>query len=146
MIGNLEIIYRLNTTTTPKDCENLQADIMDSLLATNTDYFIDRVATYANSSIYRVLDWLPIIDENLPTEKHQVDISFYFCELFCTTFAQNSPPASCALTPGMHVEILYAKTGTQINPQPKIIGIRRKFANMRTYSVQVAGRFLHFFN
>jgi hypothetical protein len=35
------------------------------------------------------------------------------------------------------MEILYAKTGSQTNPQPKIIGVRRKFANVRSYSVQV---------
>ena len=111
-----KIIISLNATLTAAGCAQLQTTIVDALTANNTDLFVDRVATFANSSVNVAGDWLPILMDNAP-------------------LAIQNPltNACCQLVTSMSIELLTAATGSALNAQMKIVGVRRKFGNGRPH-------------
>ena len=60
------------------------------------------------------------------------------------TSSDTTDGASCSLSMGMHVEILYANVGALANPQAKIIGVAFKYEDLQdvTYTVSKGGHHL----
>ncbi|XP_028399905.1 tectonic-3-like [Dendronephthya gigantea] len=109
-------LIRLNQSS---DCSYLQDIVYQALLGINPP---DYVATFGNSDVKIVADWVKII--NKPT---------------------NSPSGGdgvCSgMVLGMHIEILFANVGYLANPQAKIVGVRFKYEPAQTITYQCTGQF-----
>ncbi|XP_014775388.2 tectonic-3 [Octopus bimaculoides] len=77
------------------------------------------VATFGNSPVEFVADWLTIFEQNKPPQP------------------QFEAPDQCTqVVTGMQIQVLYAKVGSINNPQPKIIGVSLTYEKPKTISLQ----------
>ncbi|CAB3995405.1 Hypothetical predicted protein, partial [Paramuricea clavata] len=110
-------IIRLNQSS---DCSLLQHIVFDALFGTSRP---DYVASFGNSDVHNVADWVEIINDK-------------------PTVNPGRAGRGCSSRVlGMHIQILFANVGYFANPQSKIVGVRYKYEQPQTITYQCVGQF-----
>ncbi|CAI9726325.1 Hypothetical predicted protein [Octopus vulgaris] len=105
---------RLKLSDLSVQCKNLEG-MINILWQQNATH----VATFGNSPVEFVSDWLTISEQNKPPQP------------------QFEAPDQCTqVVTGMQIQVLYAKIGSIRNPQPKIIGVSFTYEKPKTISLQ----------
>ncbi|XP_006814551.1 tectonic-1 [Saccoglossus kowalevskii] len=85
------------------------------------------VAMFGNSRVEMAGDWVPILYDNVPASNPS---------------PSTGPEGVCHnMVLGVHLEILYADTGSLANPQPKIIGVTYRYAQPVELKYQCIGAY-----
>ncbi|XP_074659992.1 tectonic-1-like [Tubulanus polymorphus] len=113
-------LFELSLANITNVCKVLQTSVSNALLGDAPTY----VATFGNSLVENVGDWVPIIKDNLPSG------------------ASVSLSGGCYnLVLGLHIEIIYANVGALGNPQPKILGVKYTWDKQQNLQFKCIGQY-----
>ena len=105
----------VNKTTLSEKCWDIKQKTFEMLAGikfTDLETKLKLVATFGNSDVLKVGDWVRVLYHNIPDYGH----------------ADRPDPGRCpSLVKTLHIEILHASIGSLANPQAKIIGVMFKF-------------------
>ncbi|CAH1785708.1 unnamed protein product, partial [Owenia fusiformis] len=111
--------FRVSYNNIADVCTLIQQTALHALTLNQSDFYI---ATFGNSDVVKVGDWVKIIEQNKPTAE---------------PYSQKGGCLNIVL--GMHIEILYANIGSLVNPQAKIIGISFIYESPQDIKFQCVG-------
>ncbi|XP_038053223.1 tectonic-1-like [Patiria miniata] len=101
-------------------CQIIQDAALNALNGVTREY----VATFGNSDVENVGDWVPILYEQI------------------TGSPSSSVEGTCNnMVVALHIEVIYANVGSLVNPQAKILGVRYNYAEGKTLSYTCAGAY-----
>ncbi|XP_033638805.1 tectonic-1-like [Asterias rubens] len=113
-------MIRVTYSDTADSCSVIQSAALNALNGVMREY----VATFGNSDVENVGDWVPIIVEDIVGGPSST------IEGTCNNMVM-----------GVHIEVIYANVGSLANPQPKILGVRYNYAESRTLRYKCSGAF-----
>ncbi|XP_064635538.1 tectonic-1-like [Lineus longissimus] len=116
--------FSVSLTNMSNDCQLIQDDAKRILLGGSDPP--SYVATFGNSAVEKVGDWVPILTENDPTGASGSTTQKGLCS---------------NMVLGMNLEIVYANVGSLANPQPKIIGVARVYDEAQELKYECYGPF-----
>ncbi|EDV27408.1 uncharacterized protein TRIADDRAFT_53074 [Trichoplax adhaerens] len=113
---------RVELNNLTSDCQLIREQIINTLIGAEAPTY---VATYGNSAVENISDWVAILRQNVPQT------------------SLNTLTGSSGICPnvvmGIHIQILWAYTGSLANPQAKIIGISTSYDDPQSLAYQCVG-------
>lgn len=100
------------------------------------------MATYGNSAPEKTGDWVQVLLDPADATPSKVIDRLAMTGLTILSFQPTSTPGVCTnVRLGMHVEVLYANSGSLNNPQAKVLGVRFRMENPQEIRFQVYSAF-----